>query len=52
METVILTDYNMLIMNSRDRLAFNKNILRKYIRECATKESYIGAPWMVKVRAI
>ncbi|GJJ72255.1 hypothetical protein EMPS_04612 [Entomortierella parvispora] len=33
---------------SRDRLAFNKNILRKYIRECATKESYIGAPWMVK----
>ncbi|KAG0322830.1 hypothetical protein BGZ99_003142 [Dissophora globulifera] len=33
---------------SRDRLAFNKNILRKYIRECATKESYMGAPWIVK----
>ncbi|KAG0055875.1 hypothetical protein BGZ83_007164 [Gryganskiella cystojenkinii] len=33
---------------SRDRLAFNKNILRKYIRECATKEAYIGAPWLIK----
>ncbi|KAF9366403.1 hypothetical protein BGX34_003360 [Mortierella sp. NVP85] len=33
---------------SRDRLAFNKNILRKYIRECSTKENYIGAPWQVK----
>ncbi|KAF8923559.1 hypothetical protein BGZ58_002805 [Dissophora ornata] len=33
---------------NRDRLAFNKNILRKYIRECATKENYIGAPWIVK----
>ncbi|KAF9325656.1 hypothetical protein BG006_010861 [Podila minutissima] len=33
---------------SRDRLAFNKNIIRKYIRECTTKESYIGAPWLVK----
>ncbi|KAG0257264.1 hypothetical protein BG011_004056 [Mortierella polycephala] len=33
---------------SRDRLAFNKNILRKYIRECATKENYMGAPWLVK----
>ncbi|KAF8961901.1 hypothetical protein BGZ46_001268 [Entomortierella lignicola] len=35
-------------MISRDRLAFNKNILRKYIRECSTKENYIGAPWLVK----
>jgi len=52
METVVLMDYNILTMNSRDRLAFNKNILRKYIRECAIKESYIGAPWMVKVRTI
>ncbi|KAF9955385.1 hypothetical protein BGZ70_010259 [Mortierella alpina] len=33
---------------SRDRLAFNKNILRKYIRECSTKDNYIGAPWLVK----
>ncbi|KAF9927852.1 hypothetical protein FBU30_002815 [Linnemannia zychae] len=33
---------------SRERLAFNKNILRKYIRECSSKESYIGAPWIVK----
>ncbi|KAG0282898.1 hypothetical protein BGZ96_012730 [Linnemannia gamsii] len=33
---------------SRERLAFNKNIIRKYVRECSAKESYIGAPWMVK----
>ncbi|KAF9150807.1 hypothetical protein BG015_007352 [Linnemannia schmuckeri] len=33
---------------SRERLAFNKNIIRKYVRECSAKESYIGAPWTVK----
>ncbi|KAF9908286.1 hypothetical protein EC991_009930 [Linnemannia zychae] len=33
---------------SRERLAFNKNIIRKYVRECSSKESYIGAPWIVK----
>ncbi|KAG9069324.1 hypothetical protein KI688_010224 [Linnemannia hyalina] len=33
---------------SRERLAFNKNIIRKYVRECSAKENYIGAPWMVK----
>ncbi|KAI1318638.1 hypothetical protein EDD11_006139 [Mortierella claussenii] len=33
---------------SRDRLAFNKNILRKYIRECSSKENYMGAPWIIK----
>ncbi|KAF9427188.1 hypothetical protein BGZ94_005333 [Podila epigama] len=33
---------------SRDRLTFNKNIIRKYIRECTSKEAYIGAPWIVR----
>lgn len=32
----------------RDRLAFSKNMLKKVIRDCAVKESYIGAPWIVK----
>jgi bromodomain adjacent to zinc finger domain protein 1A len=32
----------------RDRLAYSKNMLKKVIRECASKESYIGAPWIVK----
>ncbi|KAG0218268.1 hypothetical protein BGX33_007946 [Mortierella sp. NVP41] len=37
---------------SRERLSFNKNIIRKYIRECSAKESYIGAPWLVKASLV
>ncbi|RUP16258.1 hypothetical protein BC936DRAFT_139538, partial [Jimgerdemannia flammicorona] len=33
---------------SRDRLAFSKNLMRKFIRECTTKDSYVGAPWLIK----
>ncbi|KAG0227766.1 hypothetical protein BGW42_002736 [Actinomortierella wolfii] len=33
---------------SRDRLAFNKMILRTTIRECMSKENYMSAPWVVK----
>ncbi|KAF9581312.1 hypothetical protein BGW38_001714 [Lunasporangiospora selenospora] len=40
-----VVDCNVL---SRDRLAFNKNIIRKYVRECTNKENYLGAPWVVK----
>ncbi|KAI7869325.1 ATP-utilizing chromatin assembly and remodelling N-terminal-domain-containing protein [Spinellus fusiger] len=32
----------------RDRLSYSKNLLKKFIRRCATKETYMGAPWMVK----
>ncbi|KAL7318660.1 hypothetical protein PS15m_001876 [Mucor circinelloides] len=35
----------------RDRFAFSKNLLRKFIREYASKDTYIGAPWVVKPEA-
>ncbi|CEP08391.1 hypothetical protein [Parasitella parasitica] len=35
----------------RDRYAFSKNLLRKFIREYASKDTYIGAPWVVKPEA-
>ncbi|KAI8098498.1 ATP-utilizing chromatin assembly and remodelling N-terminal-domain-containing protein [Halteromyces radiatus] len=31
----------------RDRLAFSKNLLKKFLREATTKETYMGAPWIV-----
>ena len=34
--------------NSRDRLAFSKSILKRYLRECLMREASIGAPWCVK----
>ncbi|GAA5938072.1 hypothetical protein JCM3775_005332 [Rhodotorula graminis] len=33
---------------SRDRLAFSKSILKRYLRECLMREAAIGAPWIVK----
>ncbi|KAG0174583.1 hypothetical protein DFQ28_005738 [Apophysomyces sp. BC1034] len=31
----------------RDRLAYSKNLLKKFIRECTTRDTYIGAPWLI-----
>ncbi|CAE6428329.1 unnamed protein product [Rhizoctonia solani] len=33
---------------SRDRLAFSKSILRRFIRECVTRDAAIASPWVVK----
>ncbi|KAG8763256.1 hypothetical protein FRC11_005033 [Ceratobasidium sp. 423] len=33
---------------SRDRLAFSKSILRRFIRECVSREAAIASPWVVK----
>ncbi|EST08685.1 DDT domain protein [Kalmanozyma brasiliensis GHG001] len=33
---------------SRDRLAFSKTILRKYLRDCIIRAANIGAEWRVK----
>ncbi|BGP00501.1 hypothetical protein NBRC10513v2_006305 [Rhodotorula toruloides] len=33
---------------SRDRLAFSKSILKRYLRECLMRDASIGAPWIVK----
>lgn len=35
-------------LNSRDRLAFSKSILRRFIRECVTRDAAIASPWVVK----
>ncbi|KAG2184497.1 hypothetical protein INT43_000406, partial [Umbelopsis isabellina] len=32
----------------RDRFYFSKSLIKRLIRECMTKENYIGAPWLVK----
>ncbi|KAI9479531.1 ATP-utilizing chromatin assembly and remodelling N-terminal-domain-containing protein [Zychaea mexicana] len=34
----------------RDRLAFSKNLLKKFLRENLVKESYNHAPWVVKAQ--
>lgn len=33
---------------SRDRLAFSKSILKRYIRECVQRDALIASPWIVK----
>lgn len=33
----------------RDKFYFSKPLIKRLIRECMTKENYIGAPWLVKV---
>ncbi|KAJ1311804.1 hypothetical protein OPQ81_010269 [Rhizoctonia solani] len=33
---------------SRDRLAFSKSILRRFIRECVSRDAAIASPWVVK----
>jgi bromodomain adjacent to zinc finger domain protein 1A len=33
---------------SRDRLAFSKSILKRFIRECVDRDAAVGSPWVVK----
>ncbi|CDO72325.1 hypothetical protein BN946_scf184977.g22 [Trametes cinnabarina] len=33
---------------SRDRLAFSKSILRRFIRDCVDREAAVASPWTVK----
>ncbi|GAA6007157.1 hypothetical protein JCM10207_001527 [Rhodosporidiobolus poonsookiae] len=33
---------------SRDRLAFSKSIMKRYLRECLIRDPAIGSPWIVK----
>lgn len=32
----------------RERFAFSKNLLKKFIKEYTVKDTYIGAPWIVR----
>ncbi|KAG9054204.1 hypothetical protein FS842_005804 [Serendipita sp. 407] len=33
---------------SRDRLAFSKSILKRFIRECVDRDAAVASPWIVK----
>lgn len=34
--------------NRRDRLAFSKSLLRRFLRECLDRDSSLASPWTVK----
>ena len=33
---------------SRDRQAWSKNLLKRYLKECVERDPAVGSPWMVK----
>lgn len=35
---------------NRDRLCFSKSILKRYLKECVTRDPSVGSPWLVKPR--
>lgn len=35
---------------SRDRQAWSKNLLKRYLKECLTRDAAVGSPWMVKTK--
>lgn len=37
-----------LTSDSRDRLAFSKSILRRFIRDCVDRDAAVASPWTVK----
>ena len=37
-----------VIYNSRDRLAFSKSILRRFVRDCVDRDPAVASPWTVK----
>jgi hypothetical protein len=36
-------------LSSRDRLAFSKSILRRFIRDCVDRDAAVASPWTVKL---
>lgn len=38
----------LLFLVSRDRLAFSKSILRRFIRDCVDRDAAVASPWTVK----
>lgn len=38
----------MFIPYSRNKLAFNKTLIRLFIKQSTTKDTYLHAPWVVK----
>ncbi|KAI9013772.1 ATP-utilizing chromatin assembly and remodelling N-terminal-domain-containing protein [Phycomyces nitens] len=46
-----IDDFIKIVVKSdlkRDRLSYSKNLLKNFIRRCTVKETYVGAPWLVK----
>lgn len=43
-----LDSADRLRADSRDRLAFSKSILRRFIRDCVDRDAAIASPWTVK----
>ena len=39
---------NFFAYDSRDRLAFSKSILRRFIRDYVDRDSAVASPWTVK----
>ena len=39
---------NFMLFHSRDRLAFSKSILRRFIRDCVDRDAAVASPWTVK----
>ncbi len=35
-------------LSSRDRLAFSKSILRRFVRDCVDRDAAVASPWTVK----
>ena len=38
----------LIYFHSRDRLAFSKSILRRFIRDCVDRDAAVASPWTVK----
>lgn len=38
----------IFLQYSRDRLAFSKSILRRFIRDCVDRDAALASPWTVK----
>ena len=36
-------------LHRRDKRVFNRHMIQRLIRECSKRDSYIGAPWLIKV---
>ena len=48
---ILLCDVYALWLNdllSRDRLAFSKSILRRFMRDCVDRDPAVASPWIVK----
>jgi bromodomain adjacent to zinc finger domain protein 1A len=47
----LVTDLCLALIRfpSRDRLAFSKSILRRFIRDCVDRDAAVASPWTVKL---